>query len=327
MTPQHPVSARPPGVAPGSVTVVVPTFRRPESLHRVLRGLAAQADPGAPWDVLVVDNDPARSASLTVEEAVAGTSLTCRLLHQPEVGSAHARNLGISEASGSIVALIDDDVVPAPDWLRQIVRPILDGVCEGTGGSVVLDPAVSRPGWFDEPGIGGYLAAFAPEARPLGPADFVLTANAAFRADPLRATGGFVTSLGPRGSTPLVCDDNLLTRKFLATGATMRFVPEAVVTHELVHTRLNRRYLLQRSWAQGRSDWILDRTTYETRRFNGLRVALDWLGHELNERWAEGILRAPVAFHAATDIARFAGAVREMLVWGWERRRPAERVR
>ncbi len=323
MTPEHLASERAPAATPGSVTVVVPTFRRPDSLLRVLRGLAAQADPGAPWDVLIVDNDPAASATSTVEAAVAGTSLAYRLLHQPEVGSAHARNLGISEASGSIVALLDDDVVPATDWLRQIVRPILDGRCDGTGGSVVLDPHVPRPQWFDEPGIGGYLAAFAPEARLLGPEDFVLTANAAFRADPLRATGGFVTSLGPRGSTPLVCDDNLLTRKFLATGATMRFVPDAVVTHELVPSRLNRRYLVRRSWAQGRSDWILDRTTYEMRKLNGLRVALDWLGHELNERRAEGVLRAPIAFHAATDVARFAGAVREMLVWGWERHRPS----
>lgn len=327
MTLEHPTSERPPTASPASVTVVLPTFRRPESLLRVLRGLAAQVDPGVPWDVLIVDNDPAASAASTVDAAVAATGLTYRLLHQPEIGSANARNMGISEAGGSIVALLDDDVVPAPDWLAEIVRPILDGACDGTGGSVLLDPSVPRPQWFDEAGIGGYLAAFAPEARPLSLQDFVLTANAAFRTDPLRATGGFVTSLGPRGSTPLVCDDNLITRKFLATGATMRFVPEAVVTHELVPSRLNRRYLLKRSWAQGRSDWILDRTTYEMRKLNGLRVALDWLGHELNERRAEGVLRPPVAFHAATDVARFAGAVREMLVWGWERHRAVQRVR
>jgi glycosyltransferase involved in cell wall biosynthesis/SAM-dependent methyltransferase len=303
---------------PPVVTVVLPTYRRPDSLARALRGLAAQVDPGVGWDVVVVDNDPDQGAAATVEVEMAGTNLSWRLLHQPRVGSAHARNLGIEQASGSIIALLDDDVVPDPDWLARIVAPILAGTCDGTGGTIRLDPTVARPAWFDEPGIGGYLAAFTPDARTLGSADFVLTANAAFRTEPLRATGGFSDMLGPRGSTPLVCDDNLLTRRFMATGATMRYVPEAIVTHELAPTRLNRRYLLKRSWAQGRSDWILDREAYEARKLNGLRVALHWLGRELQRRRTEGLRHPGMAFHAATDLARTAGSVREMVMWSLE---------
>jgi glycosyltransferase involved in cell wall biosynthesis len=298
-----------------SVTVVLPTYKRPASLTRAVTGLAAQADPGVEWDVVVVDNDPDATAAATVDAAARGSSLRYRVLHQPKVGSAHARNLGIEEAEGSIIALLDDDVVPDPDWLARIVAPILGDECDGTGGTVRLDPTVDRPPWFDEPGIGGYLALFRPEERRLGPTDLVLTANAAFRADPLRATGGFDADLGPRGSMPLVCDDNLITRKFLATGATMRYVPEAAVTHELTPARLNRRYLLKRAWAQGRSDCILDRDFYETRRFGGLGAPLRMLRFELRLRAREGWRRPGVAFHAATDVARAAGSLREVLAW------------
>jgi hypothetical protein len=100
----------------------------------------------------------------------------------------------------------------------------------------------------------------------------------------------------------------------------MRYVPSAVVTHELTPDRLSRRYLLRRSYAQGRSDWILDRELYEAGRFHGARVALSWLGSEAGRRWREGLSRPAVAFHALTDLTRTAGAVREMVAWALEGR-------
>ena len=74
-----------------AVTVVVPTFRRPAGLAAALAGLAGQVDPGVPWDVLVVDNDPP-GASVPDRFPV-----PLRLVPEPTPGSAHARNRGIAE--------------------------------------------------------------------------------------------------------------------------------------------------------------------------------------------------------------------------------------
>jgi glycosyltransferase involved in cell wall biosynthesis len=298
-----------------SVSVVMPTYRRPVALAGALRGLAAQHDPCLRWDVVVVDNDPDGDAGATVDRMRPELPVTLRLVHERRPGSAHARNRGIGEATGDIIAFLDDDVLPDPAWLVELVEPIIAGRCDGTGGRVVLDPVVARPSWFDELALGGYLARFdlGPVECPIGADGFVLTANAAFRAVRLRDTGGFDVRLGPRGRNPLVCDDNLLTRKFMANGGKVRYVPTAIVTHELAPERLSRRYLLRRSYAQGRSDWILDDDLYRARRWHGARPALTWLGAELITRAREGPLDPAVAFHAATDLARTAGAVREML--------------
>lgn len=298
-----------------SVTVVVCTFRRPAGLTALLGALATQDDPGIPWDVVVVDNDEPPGAGPAFSAAAAAVPVPTRLVHEPRRGSAHARNRGIAEADGDVVAILDDDVVPAPDWLRAIVAPIRDGRCEGTGGTVVLDPAVPRPPWLDEDGIGGYLTAFAPSdvERPLAGEEYVVTASCAFRADVLRRSGGFDPALGPRDDVQLVNDDVLLCRRFRAAGGRIRHVPGAVVVHELPKQRLHRSWLLRRAYQQGRSDWIVDADRLRRRRLRGAGYPPSWLAAELRLRRREGLRRPEVRFHLACDVVRTAGLAREAL--------------
>src|SRR3954468_4214546 len=140
---------------PPHITVVLPTHRRPASLRRALDGVARQRDPGVPWDVVVVDNDATPSASLPPLPVAA------RVVWEPVLGASSARNRGIAEATGSIVAFIDDDVVPDDDWLVELVRPLIDGMGDAVGGQVVLDPSVPVPRWLPE-WLLPYLAAFRP---------------------------------------------------------------------------------------------------------------------------------------------------------------------
>lgn len=312
--------SRPSSIPAPRVTVILPTYRRPESLARTLAGLAGQ-DPGVEWELVVIDNDDAPGAEAVFrssEEAFGGRA---RMVRETRRGSAYARNRGIEASRGDVTAMIDDDVVPAPDWLGKLVEPILAGRCSGVGGLVLLDPSVERPKWFDEVAIGGYLARWdlGAEERELSEKEFFLTANCAFDTARLRASGGFEPSLGPRGRTPLVNDDALLVRRVRDGGGAVRWVPDAVVFHELPPTRLNSRYLLRRAYAQGRSDWILDRDMLSRRKVGAARVAVSWLGEELGRRRREG-LRRDVAFHAICDIARTAGALREAAKMTFRRR-------
>jgi len=303
------------------VTVIMPTYRRPSSLARALEGLARQ-EPGFEWELVVIDNDdaPGAKAVFAAHEGTFGGR--ARMVRETRRGSAYARNRGIEEARGDVTAMIDDDVVPAPDWLAKVVGPVLSGRCSGAGGLVLLDPSVERPKWFDEVAVGGYLARWdlGAEERQLSEKEFFLTANCAFDTAKLRASGGFEPSLGPRGGTPLVNDDALLVRRVREGGGEVRWVPDAVVFHELPASRLNRRYFLRRAYAQGRSDWILDREALSERRFGATRVATSWLGSELRRRSREGLRRPEVAFHAVCDVARTVGALREAARMTFKRR-------
>jgi glycosyltransferase involved in cell wall biosynthesis len=297
-----------------SATLVIPTFRRPDGLTRVLRAVALQDDPGVPWDVVVVDNDDPPGAEATFAAAAADLAVPARLVREAHRGASPTRNRGVVEATGDVVVFLDDDVVPARDWLRRLLEPILAGRCDGVGGRVVLDPEVPRPRWLDEAGgMAGYLAAHDPadRERELDDGEFVITANAAFERGLLVSTGGFDPQLGPRAGTQLVNDDVLVCDRFVAAGGRVRHVPDAVVVHELPAVRLRPGYLLRRAWTQGRSDWIYFTMTIGRRA--GVSRLWGWYTNALGRRRRAG-LGVAVAFHAACDVARLAGAVREAVV-------------
>lgn len=288
------------------VTVVLPTHRRPESLSRALAALAAQQDP-PDFEVLVVDNDAAPHPAPALPSGLVG-----RVLLEPVPGAAAARNRGIREAGCPLLAMLDDDVVPEPGWLAALAAPVQAGRADLTGGRVVLDPQVPRPRWL-APGIEGYLTALdlGDQERPLHEDETLLTASLLTRTSLLRDLGGFDARLGPRGRTQLVADDVQLVRDLRKAGARATWVPTATVVHELPAARLRPTWLLRRAYLQGRSDWLLDAEQLSGRRAGGARVALGWLAEQSRRRRREGLRSLPVAFHAACDVARTAGALVE----------------
>ncbi|MCW2499565.1 MAG: mftF [Frankiales bacterium] len=290
------------------VTVVLPTYRRPASLARALAGLAAQVDP-PPYRLVVVDNDPAPHPAPELPPGA-------RLVHEPTPGAAAARNRGIAETDTPLLAMLDDDVVPDPGWLRALAAPVLAGRADLAGGRVVLDPSVPRPRWLAA-GLEGYLTALdlGPEEAPLDRTGTLLTASLLVRTDLLRAIGGFDTDLGPKGGSQLVGDDVQLVRDLRRAGARAVWVPSSVVVHELPAERTRPGWVLRRAYLQGRSDWRVDRATLERRAARGARVAAAWWAGQLRQRRAEGLGSRSVAFHALCDTARTAGAAAEALSW------------
>lgn len=292
-----------------TVTVVVPTYRRPEGLRRVLAGLARQRDPGVAWDVVVVDNDGHAVLPLTFPSSPA-----VRMVVELRTGAAHARNRGLAEARGRWVAFLDDDVEPADDWLARLTAPVFAGSCDGTAGRVVLDPSVPRPGWWHEGWMGLYLAAYAPfeTETPVPRAHYILTANACLERTAVLANGGFDPALGPRRGVPIVNDDMQVFRDYVDSGRVVHYVPDAVVVHELPASRLLRRYLLARLHAQGRSDWLLERSTMTPGA--GVRLAGTLARAALVSQGPPTRWRRESLYFLAGAAARSAGVLRETVV-------------
>src|SRR6185436_18837534 len=109
-----------------------------------------------------------------------------------------ARNRGLAEASHAVVAFVDDDAAPAPDWARRLAAAFADPGVGCAGGACRPDFAAPRPGWLSD-----RLLQFAGitrigdtprEAR--SSAEYPFGANLAMRADALREAGGFSERLG-----------------------------------------------------------------------------------------------------------------------------------
>ena len=102
------------------VSVVVCTRDRPQSLTNTLRDLAALKY--SPFEVVVIDNAPGSDATRNIMLNEFADDPRFRYVHEPRPGLSCARNRGILEASGDIVAFTDDDVRVDPWWLDGIIR-------------------------------------------------------------------------------------------------------------------------------------------------------------------------------------------------------------
>lgn len=96
-------------------SVVVPAHRRPDGLQALLGALARLQAPAGGFDVVVVDD-----GSPEPLHPVLPAGLDVRLLRTPNGGPAAARNAGLREARGDLVAFTDDDCLPEPDWLVRL---------------------------------------------------------------------------------------------------------------------------------------------------------------------------------------------------------------
>ncbi|MDR6774340.1 glycosyltransferase [Azospirillum sp. BE72] len=98
------------------VTVIVPTYRRPDQLAGCLDGLVRQTLAPAQVIVTVRDTDP---ASAEVARRYEG-ALAMQVVEIEVPGQVAAINRGMDHARADIVAITDDDAVPHPDWVERI---------------------------------------------------------------------------------------------------------------------------------------------------------------------------------------------------------------
>jgi glucosyl-dolichyl phosphate glucuronosyltransferase len=104
-----------------SISVVIITLNRAEWLKDALGSLARQIRQ--PDEVVVVDNgskDHTKDVILSFSDR-----LNIKYVHEPIRGIPHARNAAIRNATGDIIAAIDDDCVADDEWLKNIEIPFI----------------------------------------------------------------------------------------------------------------------------------------------------------------------------------------------------------
>ena len=103
------------------ITVILPTFRRPQDLQRAVRSVFAQ-DVAPDFEILIVDNDPDGSARTATDVLIseAPEHRPIRYVHEPNAGVANARNTAIAHTTTRLVAFLDDDQSVPPHWLAEL---------------------------------------------------------------------------------------------------------------------------------------------------------------------------------------------------------------
>lgn len=136
-----------------SVSIITPTFRRPVETVELLENLRQQTV--LPLELILVDGAPPEETA--TEEAVRPLLPTlpfpCHYMRHGG-GTAIQRNVGIQQARGALLALIDDDIRLKPDFLAQMAQVFAADSEQQIGGvtgfrtNQHFDPNVQRWRWY-----------------------------------------------------------------------------------------------------------------------------------------------------------------------------------
>lgn len=204
-----------------TVSVVIVSRDRADALRLCLAGVLKLEF--APFEVVVV----ADAAGIAVAHQ-AHSDIKTVLFEDANISA--ARNAGINAAGGDIIAFIDDDAVPEPQWLRHLIAPFARQDVSAAGGFVRGRNGISfqwqaRLAFADGTSVPFAVDKATVHAGTSGRAIKTEGTNMAFRRSVLAEIGGF----DPRYHFYL--DETDVNMRLAAQGAKTAIVPNAQVHH------------------------------------------------------------------------------------------------
>lgn len=201
------------------ISVVVPSFRRPALLKRLLQSLARQSLDKQHFEILIADDGPDQETRELASQFSQESNLT---IHYFEVcatqGPAGARNLAWRQAKADLIAFTDDDTIVTRDWLATALEVFADTSLIAAWGQIKV-PISSPPTDYEK------------NTARLSTSEFA-TANCLCRKQWLTRIGGFderFTSAWREDSDLFF--SLLKAIKEVDTGLKISFVPELIVYH------------------------------------------------------------------------------------------------
>jgi O-antigen biosynthesis protein len=283
------------------ISVIICTHNGSETIFNCLRGVQGLDYPA--MEVIIVDDGS------TDDTANIARQFPFHVVSISHLGLSTARNVGLQNATGEIVAYIDDDAWPDPHWLTYLALTFQDQACAGAGGPNIRPPGENIVGDCVADSPGGPIHVMLTDVE----AEHLPGCNMAFKREALVAVGGFDPVFLTAG------DDVDLCWRMQSAGLKLVFSPAAVVWHSAPQS-------VAAYWNQqfgyGKAEAILERKWPDKYNFAGHptwtgrlygRGAIPWLPFGM--RVYAGIRgRAPFQFIYASDFERF-GSLFAMPEW------------
>jgi len=309
-----------PGSGRPSVTAAICTRDRPDDVRRCLASLLAVRDAAGgvgAFEILLVENAPSSSDTAVVIDGAPGV----RRCVEPMPGLDFARNRALAEATGEVIAFLDDDVVVDAGWFGGVIEALTENPDAACITGLVLPAELAHEAQVIFERRGGFrrgcrklrYAGPVQPGNPLFPAGagiFGAGCNMAFRRQALIELGGFDEALDTGPPLPGGGDLDAFYR-VLRAGHPLVYEPSMLVFHR--HRRdsegLCRQY---RSWGAGMMAFVAKTWKADpSERWKLERLVGWWLSAQLRElkQAARGLGPVPTRM----VLAEFAGGLNGLL--------------
>ncbi|WP_095012397.1 glycosyltransferase [Tsuneonella mangrovi] len=255
-------------------SIIMASRNGADTLPLALGALAAIIRPDCEFEYLLVDN-ASDDATPHLLQAFADQH-GGEVLAEPVPGKSHALNRALERARGELLVFLDDDAMPAPDWLRAYVA-----AAERDPGIAVFAGGVT-PHWLATPPE--WLASLAAEGRACG---CTAGGRPAAPIDPIDVKGGNFamrrSALGSlrfetgkvnfgSGGTSTGGEDTRFVSALAERGNAISFVPDATVGHVIAPDEMRLGHQLARFARIGRGAALVEGQTLPEAALAALKV-------------------------------------------------------
>lgn len=228
------------------LSLVIATYNRAEQLMVTLASVGEQSAKPSLWECIIVDNNSRDNTQERVAEfAKEHPTLNIRYCFEPNQGLSYARNKGISEAKGDIIAFIDDDERIVAEFINSYIK-LFDEHPDAiaAGGKIIAEYPTGRPRWMshytERPianpmDFGDYITPFPKGRIPGG-------GNMAMRREVFSTIGLFDTTLGRTGKRLIGGEESELFERIYSLGMKCYYAPRAVMYHIIPAEKLTTEY-------------------------------------------------------------------------------------
>lgn len=243
-----------------SISVVVCTYNRCESLRRTLNSLLQQEVDGSfDYEVIVVDNNSNDLTVTVVESYRSKFNDSLRYVFEAKQGLSYARNRGVKEARGEIISFIDDDCIASTNWLTNIYSTFSKYNPVAVGGKAILHFDKLTPEWFSEK-IAGALGLCDKGDKVIHANEYYddvvgIGANISFKKEIFNKVGLFRTDLGRNGNRLGMGEETEMYQRIKRSGGQCVYIPSVIVYHNIDERKLSKNYF--RKWFFEWGKWCL----------------------------------------------------------------------
>ncbi len=243
------------------ISVVIATFKRPDSLRQTLKSLLiCKVSGDFEYEIVVVDNNSKDQTEHTVKELMPSFDGRLKYIFEPKQGKNSALNTGIKKSSGEIIAITDDDCLVDQSWLIQVYEATNKYQVDILGGKVFPVFSAEIPDWIDMNNkifygplvhfnLGdNYIDSRTKLILPPG-------ANMIIRRSSYDKFNGF--EQGTRAQDTEIC------YSWYKRGAQIGYAPGIIVHHITPDSRLNKDYFRRWQFLSGKNSAHIFKDEYE----------------------------------------------------------------
>ncbi len=241
------------------ISVVVCTYNGSQRLKRMLKSFREAVIPDhLSWEFILVDNNSDDDTRLVFEEVETHYESKIRYVFEEKMGISYARNRGIKEAKGEIIAFTDDDVIVDKYWIQNIEKAFKEHdhvAC--VGGKILPIWETPKPKWL-KPDLFTYLALLDyGDSIAYMSSPYIWGANFAVKSEMFKRYGLFDSNLGRIPGTLYSDEETEFLQRLQNAGEKVLYYPLSIIYHCVPAHKLSKRYFRKWRYDQGEIRGIL----------------------------------------------------------------------